>query len=118
MNQIVIPHEFQSTATPFLDVVKSPRAGYHLFKRVQEIVSDSFKEDARRMGKNVSQIKISQVEVKRRADIVGRWYRVMVADIRLSSVKAIDHLALALRTELDGGTFTPPSRRRIWAPED
>ncbi|MFO7782068.1 MAG: hypothetical protein R6W94_10630 [Spirochaetia bacterium] len=118
MGEIIVPGQFQATATPFMDVVRDPRAGQYLFQRVEKIVADSFREDAQRQGKNVSQVRITQAEVKRRADIVGRWYRVMVADLRLSSAKAIDHLGRALRTELDGGTFTPPEQQRIWAPED
>ena len=118
MGEIIVPARFRQTATPFADIVRDPRAGIALFQRVQQIVADSFREDARREGIHASQVKITQAEVKRRADIVGRWYRVMVSDVGLSSHMAVDHLGRALRAELDGVTFTPPNPRRIWAPED
>ncbi len=117
MGEIIIPQNFRQSGTPFLDLTKDPKVGHYLFKRVTQIVSNSFREDAHREGKNVSQLKITQSEVKRRADIVGNWYRAMT-EMGLSSPNTIEHLARALRVELDGGTFTPPTPGKMWASED
>lgn len=52
-------------------------------------------------------------EVKRRWAIVERWYRIMRADLGWGQAKALDHVAKALKSELDGVPWTPPTRS-LW----
>jgi hypothetical protein len=53
-------------------------------------------------------------DVKRRFDILAKWFKVMRGDLGWSLQRALDTLPRALRAELDGEEFVPDNRA-TWA---
>lgn len=81
------------------------------------ILERSFVTDETRLGKAHRQKVHTQAEERRRGMIMMRWFRVMRCDLGYSVQKALDLIPKALRTELDGGTYEPPPKNRLWSPE-
>ncbi len=118
MGSIIIPSRHRAdSSSPFGDLVDSPAKMQKVALRIAQVLAKSFDEDERRHGKDFVKWVHSETEEKRRADILGRWFRDLRGGLNWSIEKSLDHLAPALRTELDGGTYNPPSeRQRLWVP--
>jgi len=118
MGQIIVPSRHRAdNGSPFADLVGTPQKYKLVAQRFAQILAASFDDDERRQGKDYAKRVCTQQEQKRRAEILGRWFREMRGDLGWSVERTLDHLAVALRTELDGGTYTPPAdRNRLWAP--
>jgi hypothetical protein len=119
MSQIIIPARHRAdNGSPFADLVDNPQRYRMVANRIAEILAGSFAEDERRHGKDYAQRACTQQEQKRRTEILGRWFRELRGDLGWSIERTLDHLAKALRTELDGGTYTPPVGKgnRLWVP--
>ena len=107
--QIIIPKAFSSEKDyPFASMVKDPSTAVRVMKAICKAIGDSFAEDQRRLGKSFREKIQTEAEVKRRADICGKWFRILRAECGYSTSRAISTFDEALRTELDGGVFEPP----------
>jgi hypothetical protein len=116
MGRIIAPAFIKDRPTPFSDLLNTPQQ----FQRVEaafcRILSASFLEDERRSGKEfVARIR-TQLEERRRADILGKWFRILRGELGFGMIRTMDELPKALRKELDGETYTPPEKNRLWAP--
>jgi len=81
------------------------------------IIAASFNEDERQRRGQTGRVvsggsNITTNEINRRFDILEHWTRILVGDLHWSLTKTIDHLADALRTELDGKDYVPPENDR------
>lgn len=85
---------------------------------VTRIVAASFHEDARKgaglQGRITGEVRATTAEVKRRAEIAWDWFVSMRAECGFSTVRALDLLPAALRSELDGVPWIPPPPDRAW----
>ncbi len=54
--------------------------------------------------------------IRERFAICEKWFRIMRGDCGYSVDRAVDYLPVALRTELDGGSFEPPKTGTGWSP--
>lgn len=78
-------------------------------------VAQSFIEEQTRLVQIPGSVKQpTRNEIKHRTDIVMNWFLVMRNEIGFSTARALDMLSEALRTELDGGNWTPPPVERAW----
>lgn len=77
----------------------------------------SFAEDAATYGPDFARRMNSDTERRRRADLLASLYRRMRGDWGWSVQRTIDTLAVALRVELDGGTYERP-RGGMWLAGD
>jgi len=118
MGSVIIPSRHRAdSSTPFGDLVDSPERYKKVMFRMAQVLAKSFCDDERRHGKEFEKRVHTDSEEKRRADIIGRWFRNMRGDLNWSIERTLDHLEKALRTELDGGTYNPPiERQRLWVP--
>lgn len=105
-----------ASPTPFMDLLDDPKEFRKLVLAFAHILRGSFITDERRRGKEYRQRIHTQAEEKRRADILGRWFRVMRGDLGFSMQLTMDQLPRALRAELDGETYEPPDKNRLWTP--
>jgi len=69
----------------------------------------SFNTDEKRMGRAFRERVQTQAELKRRCEIMARWFRVFRGDLGYSIARCESEMARALRSELDGELYTPPS---------
>lgn len=107
--QIIIPKAFtRKEDYPFAEFVKDPNTGVRVVNAICKALADSFAEDERRLGKAFRRQIQTETEVRRRADICGKWFRTLRAECRYSTDRALSVLGDALRAELDGGIFEPP----------
>jgi len=88
---------------------------------VTRIIAASFHEDARKaaglQGRITGELKATEREVRRRAELCWDWFIAMRAECGFSSYHAIDLLPAALRSELDGTPWIPPPPERSWSPQ-
>jgi hypothetical protein len=82
------------------------------------IVSDSFKTDRNRLHSDTILLSPvynpTQAEIRTRTGMCYDLFMVMRHDLRWSIQRSLDTLPVALRTELDGGKWEPPTDRRAW----
>lgn len=111
-NKIIIPKAFSSKSSkeeyPFAELVIDKQSGLRVMEAICTALEDSFAEDEKRLGKTFRQRIQTNAEVRRRADICCKWFRILRAECRYSTSRAISQLSHALRTELDGGQYEPP----------
>jgi len=69
----------------------------------------SFATDEHRMGKAFRERVQTQAELKRRSQIMARWFRVFRGDLGYSLARCEAEMGRALRSELDGELYTPPA---------
>lgn len=115
MGLILVPGQHQSAGTPFMDLVRDEEQLRRVFASIVATIDRSFREDATRYGQEHAKRVRTDTEMKRRADILGRWFRVMRGELDWGVARTLDELPRALRAELDGGTYTPPEARSLWA---
>jgi len=116
MGVIIVPGAPNADPYPFLSLVDRPEDKRRTLNGFTNILAGSFREDERRQGKEFVRRIHTLAEEKRRAEIIGRWFRVMRAELGYSLSRTLDEIPRALRTELDGGKYTPPERDQLWAP--
>lgn len=56
---------------------------------------------------------ITREEIKRRNEIVIRWAKILRGDLKWSPARVHGHLYAALKSELQGVSWTPP-KRTVW----
>lgn len=116
MAQILVPTHQRSTGTPYADLVRNPAEGKKVLQQFVKILADSFQEDEVQYGEAFRRTIETEAEMKRRADILGKWYRIMRGDLGWGFYKTMDNLPKALRTEMHGGRYEPPAENRLWTP--
>jgi hypothetical protein len=106
-----------------LDVIQKlldPRQMRSVELAVTRIVAQSFHEDAKKaaglQGRVVGEVRATEREVRRRANIAWDWFIAMRAECGFSSIRAVDLLPAALRSELEGVPWIPPPPERAWRP--
>lgn len=115
MQQIIIPKAFtRKEDYPFAEMVKSPQDALRVRNAICKALEASFAEDENRLGEMFRRRIQTEAEVRRRADICGKWFRTLRAECGYTTSRAISVLDQALRTELDGGTFEPPKAEGMY----
>lgn len=105
-----------SNPAPFRQLANRPGDYDRVATAFARILRASFREDERRHGRAFVDRIHTQAEEKRRAEIIGKWFRELRGGLGFSLSRTLDEIQRALRTELDGGTYTPPEGNRLWAP--
>jgi hypothetical protein len=79
---------------------------------IEAAVTTSFVQDETRSGAIIvaRSTRITQAETKRRVQICVRIFRVLRGDMKWSWQRAVDHLPIYLRNELDGEDWEPSAR--------
>lgn len=116
MVHIIDPGE-RRERRPFLGVASNRNALRTAYRIFHDTVEQSFAEDQRHHGEFFVTKTRTKHEEKRRLRICFRWFEVMRRDYSFSLQRIADELPRALRTELNGGTYSPPERQTLWAPE-
>jgi len=116
MGSLIVPGTFAQNPTPFLELVSHRHDYDRVMQTFIKVLRESFQEDARRHGRGFVERIHTQHEEKRRAGIIGKWFRELRGGLGFSLARTLDELPKALRAELDGGSYTPPEASRLWAP--
>jgi hypothetical protein len=87
-----------------------PTVLYEINQKFGDVVFASFKADGSTKTRK---------ETRRRLDICAKWFQTMRRDVRWSRQRAYDHLAQALRCELDGIPYSihRENAKTWWEPE-
>lgn len=116
--EVLIPNSFKATRSPFSDMLLSPRQALRASRMFESVLRKSFEEDEREMGIEFRRRIQTGSEMRRRAEIMARWFRVFRGDLGYSLAKIEAEIGSALRSELDGGIYSPaPAGRSYCAPE-
>lgn len=115
MGILITPYSSDCSNTPFVDFTLAQRK--RVEARIVCILQESFITDERRQGKEFRTRVQTGHEIRKRGAIVYKWLRIMRKEHGYSMQQAIDLVPRALRTELDGGAYTPPPKNRLWTPE-
>lgn len=110
--EVLIPSYHKAGSRPFGDLLVSPQHAARAGKLFITCLKKSFDEDERRYGKPFRKRTQTQAEQKRRALIMARWFRIFRGDLGFSLARIEVELSNALRKELDGELYTPPSADR------
>lgn len=116
MGLIITPGPPMSDKSPFAALCDNPEQYESVAKKFMVILASSFETDRRRSGvESVGRIK-TEAEIKRRAELIGKWFRIMRGDSGFTLQRTLDELPRALRAELDGKDYEPPPKNRLWTP--
>ncbi len=107
--EVLIPNSFKATSSPFSDMLLNPQQALRAAQMFKNILVKSFAHEEATMGKAFRQRIQTGAEMKHRADILARWFRVLRGDLGYSMAKIENELGNALRSELDGELYTPAS---------
>jgi hypothetical protein len=91
---------------PFRRFLTTPQEFEETTVKVERILWESFADDRKNSRIHVP---ITRDETKRRFKIVERWFGIMRGDMHFSNIKTMDLLPRALRAEIDGTDFVPPT---------
>ena len=117
MANIIIARSPSAINSPFADLVSKPEDFKKVINTMTNALAASFNRDEQLHGVAFREKIQTQAEVKRRTDILGRWFRVLRGDCGLSLIRALDELPKALKAEINGEEYTPPEKNRLWSPE-
>lgn len=106
--EVLIPSYQRSGSRPFAGLVINSQQAQRAQQLFVRCLKDSFDVDEKRMGKFFRTRVQTQAEMKRRAQIMARWFRVFRGDLGYSLARCEAELGRALRCELDGELYTPP----------
>lgn len=115
MANVIIPGHQRADGHPFAEFLSDRDSLQRAYNDFVRILAHSFHRDAELNGVEFERRIHTHAEEKRRGQIVLRWYREL-RGAGFSYNRTIDECSRALRTELDGGTYTPPERNRLWSP--
>lgn len=103
---------------PFAGMLINPRQVVRTKMLFERVLQESFEYDEREMGAHFRAKVQTGDEMRRRADIMARWFRVFRGDLGYSLARIEAELGRALRCELNGGLFTPgPANRSYGVPQ-
>ncbi len=114
MGTVIIPTQHKADGNSFAGMLGN-RTFDEASRDFVRILASSFRADRERNGADYEARIHTQTEERRRADILGRWFREL-RGAGFSYARTMDELPKALRAELDGGCYTPPERHRLWTP--
>jgi len=117
MGIVIAPSSPMSNPTPFAELLNKPEDMGRISRAFMASLEISFRVDQQRNGRAFRERIQTEPEIKRRSNILGKWFRTFRGDLGLSLVQTIDELPKALRAELDGTEYTPPEKSRLWSPE-
>ncbi|MEN6370225.1 MAG: hypothetical protein ABFD77_11105 [Thermotogota bacterium] len=112
--EVLIPNAHRATSSPFADMMLSERQLLRAFLLFERVLKASFAEDEKTMGEHFRRKVQTGAEMKRRAGIMARWFRVFRGDLGYSLARIEAELGRALRCELNGGLYTPTSASRSY----
>lgn len=117
--EVLIHTSFQTTTkTPFAGMVTSPKQALRASLLFERVLRQSFEYDEKVMGQHFRAKVQTGAEMKRRAEIMARWFRVFRGELGYSMARVEAELGSALRSELDGGLYTPgPKERSFGVPQ-
>lgn len=95
------------------ETVRSEATPQQLVAVFQKVIAGSFKQERQRGERAV----FSDRELRRRTEICWKWFRIMRHECGYTVDRAFDFLPIALRKELDGVPWEPPSKNSPWGPE-
>jgi hypothetical protein len=98
----------------FAELVRKPEDLRRAAATFIQVISDSFAQD---QARSLLTVLKTESELMRRFKICEEWFRVMRGDCGYSCDKALDFLAVALRSTLDGIAFEPPKKDASWSPD-
>ncbi len=102
---------------PFASLMSEPKTIAEICLGIEASVSTSFVQDATTpSGLIKTSGHITQAEMKRRTRMCVEIFRVLRGDMKWSWQRAIDHLPVYLRKQLDGENWEPEARRSTWVP--
>jgi hypothetical protein len=110
--EVLIPNGHKATSSPFAEMCISPRQALRAARLFEKTLRESFEADEKLMGQHFRSKIQTGAEMKRRAEILARWFRVFRGDLGYSLARVEVELGRALRCELDGGLYTPTSASR------
>lgn len=116
MANVIVPAHHRSDGHPFAEFLSDRDSMQRALMDFVRLIAHSFKVDAGRYGIEHERRVHTPTEEKRRGQIVVRWFREL-RGAGFSYSRTMDECSRALRAELDGGTYTPPERNRLWSPE-
>jgi len=116
MSMIIVPGQHRSDGNPFANLLNDEQQLHRAMSDFAKILARSFRDDAILHGVDFAKRHNTEKERKRRADIMGRWYREM-RDAGYGYIQTMDEIPKALRAELDGDNYMPPQKNRLWAAE-
>lgn len=97
---------------PFGALLSSPEQLTAVAAQVERVILESFGWEA--AHKLVVPV-VTQPEIKRRFDIVEKYFRIFRGDLKWSVERALDHIGPALFCELVNGTpYEIPAERDTW----
>lgn len=102
-----IPQRHQSAKKPFEGLLHNAEACLRAGRMFEKALRRSFEQDERRHGKAFRERVQTATELKRRAEIMARWFRVFRGELGYSLSQCELELGGALRSELDGTLYTP-----------
>lgn len=119
MTGIIVPETalFTFKRRPFADLTDDDAQVRQVERAFVRLLERSYADDAARYGTAFAQRMRTGAEIKRRANILGKWFRYLRGDCNYSITRALDESSRALRAELEGRPYSPPERRRCWTPE-
>lgn len=104
----------QTRAGPFAQLLLSDRQMKRAHCMFTTVLAKSFEEDRRRKGDWFVRRIQTRAEMKRRGQIVARWFRVFRGELGYSLSKCEIELGRALRSELDETIYTPAPAGRAY----
>ena len=117
MANIIVPKPFGQEKYPFLELCVDKAQALKVFDSICNAIEQSFAFDEKHMGKPFRQKVETQHEWGRRAEILCKWFGTLRNECSYSTSRALAYLPVALREELNGGTFEPPKAEGGYAPE-
>ena len=85
MASIIVPKNpfeaLKKNEVPFADLIRNPMDGLNLRNAICSALKKSFDEDEKRMGSSFRNHIQTQHEVKRRTEILCKWFRTVRAEM-------------------------------------
>jgi hypothetical protein len=117
MDLIIKPTSPMSETAPFAELLDRESDMNTVLQTFVNALAKSFQRDAKRNGKGFAQKIMTIHEEKRRSQILFKWFRVLRKDCGLSLQNTLNEIPKALMNELDGISYKPPAKSRIWVPQ-
>ena len=110
--EVLIPNCHKAGSQPFAELLLSPKQTMRARQLFMRCLKDSFDEDERRDGKPFRDRVQTRSEMKRRALLMAGWFRIFRGDLGYSLARCEAELGKALRSDIDGELYTPPTTER------
>ena len=105
--------DIKTDPTPFSSLLRNEQSPLELVQAINSAIAGSYR--AERLRGELPIVKTE--EVKRRTQICLKWFKILRGDMGWTVEKTLDFLPMALRKEIDGEDFDPPTQNGAWSPE-